>query len=60
MPEKLTMPVSELMSQTTITVELTGMRVFRARLIIGRFLLWLAAKVMGCAVKVEQRDLQAR
>lgn len=37
----------------TLRVRLTGLATWRLRLTLGGWLLWLAARVMGCRLDVE-------
>ena len=46
-------PMGKIMSQVTMNVDLTGMKVFRVRMWIGRQLLKLVALAMGCKIQVE-------
>lgn len=41
------------MESLTVTLKLTGLRVFRFRLWLGKKLLKISAKVLGCGFKIE-------
>lgn len=53
MTPAMTIPASRLTKHLTITVTVTGMRVWKARWWVAQRLLFLAAWVAGCGLKVD-------
>lgn len=48
--------MADAMKKITMTVKVTRTREFATRLRLGTFLLKLAARVMGCGIKVEFQE----
>lgn len=55
----MTFKASDLAKDLTVNVRITGMRRFRFRLAIARWLIWLACKVAGCGLHVEDEEITA-
>jgi hypothetical protein len=44
--------IASAVKELTLEVDLTGVRVFKARVMLAKPLIWLAAKVIGCGLKI--------
>lgn len=49
----LTMPAARMAENITVNVTVTGLKVFRARWWVARWLLVLAARIAGCGIHVD-------
>lgn len=49
----LTYPASKLTENVTMTIKVTGMRVFKARWTLATWLMMAAAKVAGCGLQID-------
>lgn len=51
-PGPVRVPAASVMRDVTMTVEVTGLTVWRLRLWLGLQLMRLAARVIGCGIRV--------
>lgn len=51
--DRISIPIHDAVKDSTIYIDVTGMRSFRFRLWIGMQLFKLAAFVIGCGIKVD-------
>ena len=49
--------IASAVKQLTLEVDITGVRLFKMRLMLAKPLIWLAAKIIGCGLKIY--DLKA-
>jgi len=50
---EVNVPISKLMSDVTMNVNLTGVRTWRVRVWLGIQLLKLAGRIIGCGIHIE-------
>lgn len=52
MKPEVRIPARKIMSELTLTVNLSGVRAMRARIWIGKQFLRLAARIIGCGIEI--------
>ena len=56
MKSEMKVPASQIMQALTLNITVTGMRGLAVRIWAGRWLIRLAARVMGCGIKIEDES----